>query len=123
MGYVQKVAQDFGHLFVSVVMLLFVVPRFKPSEDIRDRTQRPGGFFDSWDWRTLLVVGFLLLDAWIGNLLLKEFSGVTRAVSKAVSVSVVYFTSLWYSKERRSNPALTLLALLVIQSSLLFGIV
>jgi len=121
--YVQKVAQDFGHLLVSAVMLLAVVPRFKPDENILDKDRRPGGFFDSWDTRTLLVVGFLFLDAWVGNLLLKEFSGVTRSVAKAFSISVVYFVSLLYAKERWKEPTLTLVAFIVIQSSVLFSFV
>lgn len=121
--YVQKVAQDFGHLLTSTVMLFLVVPRFNPEEDILDRKARPGGFFDSWDFRTLAVVGFLFLDAWIGNLLLKEFSGVTRAVAKAFAVAAVYLVSLLYAKDRLSNPALTLMAVMVIQSSILYAFV
>jgi len=33
--YVQKVAQDLGHLLTSTVMLFMVVPRFNPDEEIR----------------------------------------------------------------------------------------
>jgi len=120
--YVQKVGQDLGHLLVSSVMLFLVVPRVTPSEDVRNPKERPGGFFDSWDFRTVSVVLFLFLDAWLGCLLLKHFSSVTRSVAKAFCVAVVYFVSFFYSKERRGNPALTLAALQVIQSSLLFGI-
>lgn len=120
---VQKVAQDFGHLMVSIVMLILVVPRFNPKEDVLNRDVRPGGFFDNWNHRTIAVVGFLFLDAWIGNLLLKEFSGVTRSAAKSFGVAAVYFISLVYSKERKGNPALNWLAVLVIQSSLLFGFV
>lgn len=97
--YIQKVAQDVGHLCTGLVMLFLVVPRFNPDEDITNRETRPGGFFDSWDLRTVAVTGFLFLDAWIGNLLLKEFSGVTRSVAKACGVATVYFVSLLYSKE------------------------
>lgn len=118
--YVQKVSADFGHLLVSSIMLLLVVPRVSPEENL---FKRPGGFFDSWDRRTFCVVLFLSLDAWIGNLMLKEFSGVTRSIAKAFGVSVVYFASMIYSKDRRSNPVLTLVALLVIQSSVLFAYV
>jgi len=121
--YIQKVAQDFGHLLTSLVMLFLVVPRFSPREDIRNKETRPGGFFDSWDIRTVAVVGFLFLDAWIGNLLLKEFSSVTRTVAKAFGVATVYFVSLFYSKERKSNWALTVVAVVVIQSSILYSFV
>lgn len=121
--YVQKVAQDMGHLATSLVMLFLVVPHFNPSEDIRNRSVRPDGFFDSWDVRTCFVVGFLFLDAWISNLLLKEFSGVTRGVAKAAGVAIVYFASLLYSKDRRANPKLTWIAIGVILGSLGFSIV
>jgi len=121
--YAQKVCEDVGHLLIGSVMLLVVVPQIHPEEDIKNREERPNGFFDAWDHRTVLVVVFLFLDAWIGNLLLKEFSGVTRSVAKAVGISLVYFVSLFYAKDRRKNPALTLAAMLVIQSSLLFSFV
>lgn len=118
--YVSKVSEDFGHLLIGLVMLYGIAPRFQPGENTLDRTVRPGGFFDSWDRRTVVVLFFLLADAWLGNMLLKEFSGVTRSVAKAFSVSFVYFVSLFYSKDRKSNPALSLVALLVIQSTVLF---
>ncbi|CAK0903611.1 unnamed protein product [Prorocentrum cordatum] len=118
--YVSKVSEDFGHLLIGLIMLYVVVPRFQPGENILDRTMRPGGFFDSWDRRTVIVLLFLLADAWLGNMLLKEFSGVARSVAKAFSVALVYFVSLSYSKDRRRNPALSLVALLVLQSSVLF---
>merc|ERR1712192_54395 len=121
--YAQKLAEDCGHLLVSLAMLVIVIPRFQPQEDIFDRSKRPGGFFDGWDRRTVAVVVFLFLDAWLGNLLLKEFSGLTRSIAKAFGVAVVYFASFFYSKDRRSNPALTVVAILVIQSSLLFSFV
>lgn len=121
--YAQKVSEDFGHLMIGLMMLLVVVPQFHPEEDIKNREERPGGFFDSWDFRTVAVVVFLFLDAWIGNLLLKEFSGVTRSVAKALGISLVYFVSLLYAKDRRKNPSLTLAAMLVVQSSLLFSFV
>lgn len=120
--YVQKVAQDLGHLLTSTVMLVAVVPRFDPGEDIRNRSLRPGGFFDSWDFRTCAVVAFLFVDAWVSNLLLKEFSGVTRGICKAASVAIVYFVSLLYSKDRKRNPRLTWMASGVMLSSLLFSI-
>merc|ERR1712187_249702 len=101
-------------------MLFIVVPRFKPEENILDRERRPGGFFDSWDVRTCMVVLTLIVDAWISNALLKEFSSVTRSITKAAGVSVVYFASLRYAKERRGNTALTLVALMVVQSSVLY---
>jgi hypothetical protein len=118
--YVQKVSEDFGHLLIGLIMLYIVAPRFQPGENIRDPEIRPGGFFDSWDYRTVVVLLFLLADAWLGNALLKEFSGVTRSIAKAFSVSFVYFVSLFYSKDRKNNPALTLIALLVIQATVLF---
>lgn len=121
--YAQKVAEDFGHLLIALIALLLVVPRFQPEEDICDRKLRPGGFFDGWDFRTFVVVGFLFLDAWVGNLLLKEFSGVTRSIAKAFAVSVVYLVSLVYSQERRNNPSLSLVALLVVQCSILYAFV
>lgn len=121
--YAQKVSEDFGHLIITLIMLLVIVPKVDPDEDILNRRTRPGGFFDSWDVRTTVVVVFLFLDAWVGNLLLKEFSGVTRSVAKAFAISVVYFVSFFYAKDRRRNPALTLVAMLVIQSSLLFAFV
>eukprot|EP00933_Yihiella_yeosuensis_P078977 TRINITY_DN90_c1_g1_i1.p1 TRINITY_DN90_c1_g1~~TRINITY_DN90_c1_g1_i1.p1 ORF type:complete len:446 (-),score=67.21 TRINITY_DN90_c1_g1_i1:97-1434(-) len=121
--YIQKVAQDFGHLFLSLIMLFLVVPIFDSKEDITNKEMRPGGFFDGWDHRTVAVVALLFLDAWIGNLLLKEFSGVARSVAKAFGVAAVYFASFFYSKDRRNNPALTSVALMVIQSSLLFSFV
>jgi len=121
--YAQKVAEDIGHLLVTTVMLYGVVPRFDPGENVLDRTQRPGGFFDAWDFRTVVAVAFLFADAWIGNLLLKEFSSVTRSIAKAFAISVVYFCSFVYSADRRANPALTLVAMLVIQSSVLFTFV
>ena len=34
------------------------------------------------------------MDAWISNLLLKEFSGVTRGVAKAAGVAMVCDTQL-----------------------------
>ncbi|OLP76490.1 hypothetical protein AK812_SmicGene43571 [Symbiodinium microadriaticum] len=37
-----------------------------------------------------IVVAFLFVDAWVSNLLLKEFSGVTRGICKAASVAIVY---------------------------------
>ena len=43
-------------------------------ENFCDRQQRPGGFFDSWDRRTVALAFMLLLDATVGNLLLQEFS-------------------------------------------------
>jgi len=118
--YAQKVAEDVGHLIVSMVMLYLVVPKFEPGENVLDKKVRPGGFFDSWDFRTVVAVMFLFADAWVGNLLLKEFSSVTRSVAKAFAISVVYFVSLLYSSDRRSNPALTIVAMLVIQSSVLY---
>eukprot|EP00931_Biecheleriopsis_adriatica_P085520 TRINITY_DN6006_c0_g1_i2.p1 TRINITY_DN6006_c0_g1~~TRINITY_DN6006_c0_g1_i2.p1 ORF type:complete len:339 (-),score=43.86 TRINITY_DN6006_c0_g1_i2:65-1081(-) len=36
--YIQKVAQDFGHLLTSVAMLFLVVPRFNPREDRRNNS-------------------------------------------------------------------------------------
>lgn len=121
--YAQKVSEDFGHLIISLVGLLVVVPRFQAGENILDRQQRPGGFFDAWDIRTVVVVLFLFLDAWFGNLLLKQFSGVTRSIAKAFAVSAVYLASCVYAKDRRANPSLTLVAILVVQSSLLFAFV
>lgn len=121
--YVQKVSQDIGHLLIGLVMLFVVVPRFKPGENILDRERRPGGFFDSWDVRTCMVVLTLIVDAWISNALLKEFSSVTRSITKAAGVSVVYFASLRYAKERKGNTALTLVALMVVQSSVLYACV
>lgn len=118
--YAQKVAEDVGHLLVSMVMLYLVVPSFDKSENVLDKEARPGGFFDSWDLRTVVAVLFLFADAWVGNLLLKEFSSVTRSVAKAFAIGVVYVVSLVYSKDRRSNPALTIVAMLVIQSSVLY---
>uniref|UniRef100_A0A7S0A9L7 Sugar phosphate transporter domain-containing protein n=1 Tax=Pyrodinium bahamense TaxID=73915 RepID=A0A7S0A9L7_9DINO len=121
--YAQKVSEDFGHLLVALVMLLVIVPHFNPDENILNQKCRPHGFFDSWDARTVVVVIFLFLDAWIGNMLLKEFSGVTRSVAKAFAISVVYFVSFFYAKDRKRNPALTLVAILVVQSSLLFAFI
>lgn len=121
--YIQKVAQDMGHLVTSLVMLFLVVPRFYPSEDILNPSARPDGFFDSWDTRTCFVVASLFVDAWISNLLLKEFSGVTRGVAKAAGVAIVYFASLLYSKDRRANPELTVVAMLVILGSITFAAV
>lgn len=121
--FVQKVSQDFGHFLTGLVMLFLVVPRFKRGENILDRTRRPGGFFDSWDIRTWTVVITIFIDAWISNALLKEFSSVTRSITKAVGVSVVYFASLRYAKERKENDALTIVALMVVQSSVLFTFV
>lgn len=121
--YIQKSAQDMGHLATSLMMLFLVVPHFNPGEDIRNPSVRPDGFFDSWDVRTWFVVGFLFLDAWISNLLLKEFSGVTRGVAKAAGVAIVYFASLLYSKDRRANPKLTWIAMGVILGSMIFSIV
>lgn len=121
--YMQKVSADCCFLLVSLVMLLVVVPYFQPDEDICDKRRRPNGFFDSWDMRTVVVVAFLYLDAWVGNLLLKEFSGVTRSIAKAFGVSIVYFVSLLYAKGGRSNASLSLLAISVLQSSILFALV
>mmetsp|Transcript_8237 Transcript_8237/g.18411 ORF Transcript_8237/g.18411 Transcript_8237/m.18411 type:complete len:444 (-) Transcript_8237:85-1416(-) len=121
--YVQKASEDVGHLAVSLIMLYIVVPRTNPSEDVRNRELRPGGYFDSWDIRTCTVVFFLYIDTWIGNLLIKHCSGLTRSIAKAFSIAAVYMISLMYSKDRKSNPSLTLVAFLVIQSSLLFSFV
>lgn len=121
--YAQKVSEDLGYLLISSLMMLIVVPRFDGKENILDRKLRPKGFFDSWDLRTVMVVVFLLLDAFVGNLLLKEFSVVTKSVAKAFCVAIVYFASLTYAKERRNNAALTWVALMVIQSSLLYAFV
>jgi len=121
--YAQKVSEDFGHFLAGVALLLVFVPRFKKDEDVLDQERRPGGFFDSWDARTVVVVAFLIVDAWISNKLLKEFSSLTRSVAKAFAIAVVYVTSLVYAKDRRNNFALSLVAMLVIQSSLLFSFV
>jgi len=121
--YVQKMSSDFCFLFVSLLMLFVVVPYFRPDENILDRRRRPGGFFDSWDIRTLVVVIFLYLDALVGNLLLKEFSGVTRSITKSCGVAVVYFVSLIYAKGGRNSVLLSLSALMVILSSMLFAII
>jgi len=82
---------------------------------------RPGGLFDSWDIRTVVVCLFLFVDAWVGNMLLKEFSGLARSIAKAFSIAAVYLVSLLYSKDRRSNPTLTLVAFMVVQTSVLFA--
>mmetsp|Transcript_23002 Transcript_23002/g.42344 ORF Transcript_23002/g.42344 Transcript_23002/m.42344 type:complete len:442 (+) Transcript_23002:41-1366(+) len=119
--YVQKVAEDVGHLAISLMMLLVLVPQANPGEDIMDKKERPDGFFDSWNVRTWTVVLFLFIDTWIGNMLIKHCSGVTRSVAKAFSIAAVYFISLLYAKDRKANPSLSLVALLVIQSSLLFS--
>jgi len=119
--YAQKVCEDFGYLLISSVMLLLVVPYFDLGENVMDRKQRPGGFFDSWDIRTVAVVIFLLLDAFVGNLLLREFSAVSRSIAKAFCIATVYFVSQTYGKDRPTNHALNWVALLVIQSSLLFA--
>lgn len=121
--YKQKVAEDMGHFLTSLLMLFVVVPRFSPKENILDRRLRPGGFFDSWDIRTVSIVVFLFADAWVGNFLLKEFSGVVRAVAKAFSIAAVYLVSLGYSYDRRRSPALSLVALIVVQSTVLFACV
>ena len=48
-------------------------------ENFCDRQQRPGGFFDSWDRRTVALAFMLLLDATVGNMLLQEFSAPRNA--------------------------------------------
>jgi len=121
--YVQKASEDLGHLLVSAVMLLVVIPRFEHGEDVRDKERRPGGFFDSWDVRTVVTVLFFCLDAWISNLVLKAFSSLTRSVAKAFAIAVVYVVSISYAKDRQKDFGLTLAAMLVIQSSLLFSFV
>eukprot|EP00929_Paragymnodinium_shiwhaense_P009115 TRINITY_DN113165_c0_g1_i1.p1 TRINITY_DN113165_c0_g1~~TRINITY_DN113165_c0_g1_i1.p1 ORF type:complete len:428 (-),score=79.35 TRINITY_DN113165_c0_g1_i1:35-1318(-) len=119
--YVQKVAQDAGHLLTAMVMLFVIIPRYAPKEDIMNKETRPDGFFDSWDYRCVVVGAFLFVDAWLSNFLLKSVSGVAVAVAKAVSVIFVYFVSTFYSKDRRKNPTLTLMAINVILASMMFA--
>lgn len=64
----------------------------------------------------------LLLDATVGNLLLQEFSALTKCITKAFCVAMVYFVSLTYSRDAVSaSSALPWLALLVIQASLMYS--
>jgi len=117
--YVKKLVQDVGHLIVAGVMLL-IVARCDKRENIFNAKHRPGGFFDSWDYKTWVAVFFLFLDAWVSNRLLKDFSAFTRCILKVVSVALTYFVSMTYAKDRRKYPSLTAAAVLIMQSSLLW---
>jgi len=121
--FAKFVAEDLSYLLINSI-LLFVIACWDSSENFCDRQQRPGGFFDSWDRRTVALAFMLLLDATVGNMLLQEFSALTKCITKAFCVAMVYFVSLTYSQDVMSNAklsALPWLAVLVIQASCLYA--
>lgn len=119
--FAKFVSEDFSYFLIHAILLI-VMAIFDPSENFCDREQRPGGFFDGWDRRTLALALMLLLDATVGNLLLQEFSALTKCITKAFCVAMVYFVSLTYSRDAVSaSSALPWLALLVIQASLMYS--
>lgn len=119
--FAKFVAEDFGYLVINSFILILMA-FCDPNENFCDRERRPGGFFDAWDRRTVALVFMLLLDATVGNLLLHEFSALTKCITKGFCVAMVYLMSLTYRDARHSaKSALSWFAILVIQSSFLYS--
>ena len=67
-------------------VLRILMALLDPKENFCNQELRPGGFFDAWDRRTAALAFMFLLDATIGNLLLQEFSALTKCITKAFCV-------------------------------------
>jgi len=112
-----------AHLKLGEACVAFGLLAALPPYTLEAMLQEPLAVIRRFDGSAYRLLGMMVLDSWMGALVVKRLDSVVKAVAKCGSLILIYFVSLATGKSENFHLAELILALLMANGTSLFAYV